>query len=89
LIYYFINNYGGVKPDLLSFVCDAAPAKQQKYMPGSHIPIMSPVDLEKYKPDFVLILPWNIAGEVMTQQAGIRTWGGRFVLAVPNLAIHD
>ena len=82
-------NYGGVKPDLLPFVCDAAPAKQEKYMPGSHIPIMSPVDLEKYKPDFVLILPWNIAGEVMTQQATIRSWGGRFVLAVPNLVIYD
>lgn len=82
-------NYGGVKLDLLPFVCDAAPAKQEKYMPGSHIPIMSPVDLEKYKPDFVLILPWNISAEVMTQQAVIRTWGGRFVLAVPNLALHD
>jgi SAM-dependent methyltransferase len=84
-----VLNYGGVKPDLLAGVCDAALAKQGKFMPGSHIPILPPEALEEHQPDFVLILPWNIAPEVMAQQAGIRKWGGRFVVAVPNLVIHD
>ena len=84
-----VLNYGGVKPDLLSGVFDAALAKQGKYMPGSHIPILAPSSLAEFKPDFVLILPWNIASEVMTQQAYIWSWGGRFVVAVPNLVIHD
>jgi hypothetical protein len=78
-------NYAGVKPDLLSGVCDFALAKQGKYMPGSHIPILPPAALEELRPDFVLILPWNIAEEVKKQQTGIRSWGGRFVVAVPNI----
>lgn len=80
-------NYAGVKPDLLSFVCDAAPSKQGKYLPGSHIPILAPMTMLESQPDFVLILPWNIASEVKFQQASIRTWGGRFVVAVPQLAV--
>jgi hypothetical protein len=76
-----------VKPDLLSFVCDAAPSKQGRFMPGSHIPILPPAALAERKPDFVLILPWNIKAEVMAQQAGIADWGGRFVVAVPGLEI--
>jgi len=80
-------NYAGVKPDLLSFVCDAAQAKQGKFMPGNHIPILSPAAIEQQKPDFVVILPWNISEEVMKQNACIRDWGGRFVTAVPTLKI--
>jgi hypothetical protein len=80
-------NYAGVKPDLLAFVCDAAAAKQGKYMPGSHIPILSPQAIMKKRPDFVLILPWNIADEVMQQNSNIREWGGQFVIAVPELRI--
>ncbi|MBP0621444.1 class I SAM-dependent methyltransferase [Cupriavidus consociatus] len=79
-------NYAGVKPDLLPFVCDAAPSKQGKFLPGSHIPIVSPDALAEGKPDIVLILPWNIAGEVAGQLAFIRNWGGQFAVAVP--AIH-
>ena len=60
-------NYAGVKPDLLPFVCDAASAKQGKYMPGSHIPILPPSVLVEFNPDFVVILPWNIAEEVTSQ----------------------
>ena len=81
-------NYAGVKPDLLPFVCDAACAKQGKYMPGSHIPIVPPQAIQQAQPDFVLILPWNIADEVMTQNAFIRDWGGRFVTSVPELVIQ-
>jgi hypothetical protein len=78
-------NYGGVKADLLSFVCDAAPAKQGKFMPGSHIPILHPDALTQRKPDTVVILPWNIGEEVREQLRFIKQWGGRFVTAVPKL----
>ncbi|MCK5606252.1 class I SAM-dependent methyltransferase [Candidatus Pacearchaeota archaeon] len=78
-------NYAGVKPDLLPYVCDAAPSKQGKYLPGSHIPILPPTALSERQPDLVLILPWNIAEEIITQHAYIREWGGRFVTVVPTL----
>jgi hypothetical protein len=80
-------NYAGVKPDLLPFVCDAAKAKQGKFMPGSHIPILPPERLAEVKPDFVLILPWNISEEVIKQNESVRHWGGRFVTAVPELRV--
>jgi hypothetical protein len=82
-------NYGGVKPDLLPFVCDAAEAKQGKYMPGSHIPILAPEAMMQSKPDYVLILPWNIATEVKQQLSFIQNWGGQFVTAVPILQINE
>ncbi len=80
-------NYAGVKPDLLLFVCDAAKAKQGKYMPGSHIPILPPSALENSNPDFVLILPWNIAPEVKQQNAVLAVLDVKFVTAVPELTI--
>jgi SAM-dependent methyltransferase len=80
-------NYAGIKPDLLPYVCDAAPSKQGKYMPGSHIPIMPPDTLQKQRPDFVLILPWNIADEVTGQHRYIQDWGGKFAVAVPTMKI--
>jgi SAM-dependent methyltransferase len=78
-------NYAGVKPDLLSFVCDAAVAKQGKFMPGSHIPIVSPVEFENNRPDYLLILPWNIAEEVTQFYGNLAASGTRFVTAVPSL----
>jgi hypothetical protein len=78
-------NYAGIKPDLLPYVCDAAPSKQGKFLPGSHIPIVSPAVLRERKPDIVLIMPWNIAEEVATQYDYIRQWGGRFAVAVPSV----
>jgi len=81
-------NYAGIKPDLLPIVCDAAPAKQNKYMPGSHIPIFNPDKIKEEKPDYILILPWNIADEVMEQNGFIRERGGKFVSAVPEMAIR-
>jgi SAM-dependent methyltransferase len=77
-------NYAGVKPDLLSFVCDAASAKQKKYMPGSHIPILSPEAIINVKPDYVLILPWNIAEEVKCQLSQDLP-NTRFMRAVPEI----
>ena len=79
-------NFAGVKSDLLSFVCDAAPAKQNKYMPGSHIPILSPDRILETNPDYILILPWNIAEEVVEQFEGtFKT--SNFVVAVPCLKV--
>ncbi len=80
-------NYAGIKPDLLSFVCDAATAKQGKYLPGSHVPIYHPRLLKERKPDIVLILPWNIADEITRQNECVYGWGGRFVTAIPALRI--
>lgn len=79
-------NYAGVRPDLLPYVCDAATSKQGKFMPGSHIPIYSPDALWENPPDYVVILPWNIAGEVRTQLADLAQRGTRFVTAVPELS---
>ncbi len=78
-------NYAGVRPDLLPYVCDAAQAKQGKYMPGNHIPIRSPETLRSQPPDVVLILPWNIANEVRGQLADLADTGTSFVTAVPEL----
>ena len=80
-------NYAGVKRDLLPFVCDAAPSKQGKYLPGSRIPILAPAALKERKPDVVLILPWNIAREVVEQHRYVREWGGQFAVAVPELKV--
>ncbi len=80
-------NYAGIKPDLLPFICDAAAAKIGKFMPGSHIPILDPAVLESRRPDYLIILPWNIAQEVRSQNAHLAAKGTRFVVAVPELII--
>ena len=80
-------NYAGVKPDLLSFVCDGAKSKQGKYLPGSHIPIYAPDKLVAFAPDYVVVLPWNLIDEVQTllrPQLGLKV---KFITAVPQLQI--
>lgn len=79
-------NYAGVKPDLLPYVCDAALAKQGKFMPGSHIPIYSPEALRANPPDYVVILPWNIAPEVRDHFDDLVATGVRFLTTVPELS---
>ncbi len=81
-------NYAGIKPDLLSFVVDKNPAKQGQFLPGSRIPIVSEEVLKEQRPERVVILPWNLQSEIMTQLSYIRDWDGRFVTAVPRLTIH-
>lgn len=81
-------NYGGVRQDLLSAVVDLNPAKQNKYLPGSRIPIVDESIISQQKPDYVLILPWNLRHEVTEQLKYIREWGGKFVTAVPTLAVN-
>jgi 2-polyprenyl-3-methyl-5-hydroxy-6-metoxy-1,4-benzoquinol methylase len=81
-------NYAGVRPDLLPFVVDRNPAKQTKFMPGSRIPIVSEGRLQEVRPDYVVVLPWNLESEIMQQLDYIRAWGGRFVTAVPEIRIQ-
>jgi hypothetical protein len=80
-----LMNYAGIRPDLIAFVVDRNPAKQCKYMPGSRIPIADELFLKTSKPDYVVILPWNLKAEVMRQLEYIKAWGGQFVTAVPHL----
>jgi 2-polyprenyl-3-methyl-5-hydroxy-6-metoxy-1,4-benzoquinol methylase len=80
-------NFAGIKPDLLPVVYDAAPSKQGKYLPGSHIPIRPPSSLVPGHWDYVLILPWNLANEVRGQLGGLADYGTRFVVAVPELRL--
>ena len=80
-------NYCGVKKDLLAFVADKSPHKQGKYLPGSHIPVVSQGTLADVRPDYVVIFPWNIKEEIMQELSYIRQWGGQFVTAIPSLHI--
>lgn len=82
-----LMNYAGIRPDLISFVVDRNPAKQDKFMPGSRIPIVDEARLQTEKPDYVVILPWNLKAEVTQQLVYIREWGGQFVTAVPALRV--
>ena len=82
-----LMNYAGVRTDLIHFVVDRNPAKQGKYMPGSRIPIVDEAHLIEAKPDYVVILPWNLRDEVMQQLDYIKVWGGKFVVAVPELRV--
>lgn len=81
-------NFAGARPDLIEYVVDRNTAKRDKYMPGSRIPIVAEVRIREQRPDYVLILPWNIKEEVMAQLAYVREWGGKFVWAVPELVAY-
>ena len=80
-------NYAGVRPDLFQFVVDLNPAKQGKFLPGSRIPIKAEKALISAEPDFVVVLPWNLRAEVAEQLSYIRKWGGKFVIAIPDLVV--
>lgn len=80
-------NYAGIRPDLISFVVDRNPNKQGKFMPGSRISIVDERRIPQEKPDYIVILPWNLKAEVMKQLEYIRQWGGKFVIAVPHLEV--
>jgi len=80
-------NYCGIKADLISFVADLSPHKQGKYLPGSHIPIFSPNEIEKHKPDYIIILPWNIKEEIMVQLVNAKKWGVKFLVPIPSFQI--
>jgi len=80
-------NYCGIRTDLLDYTVDRSPHKQGHFLPGTRIPIHAPERIFETKPDYLLILPWNLRREIATQMAGIREWGGRFVVAIPEVEV--
>jgi 2-polyprenyl-3-methyl-5-hydroxy-6-metoxy-1,4-benzoquinol methylase len=80
-------NFCGARTDLIAFTVDRNPHKQNHFLPGTHIPILSPDEIAAKKPDYLLILPWNIKTEICEQMHDIRGWGGKFVVAVPELTV--
>ena len=80
-------NYAGVRPDLLPYVVDASPHKQGRWLPGSRIPVLSVEHLWRERPEFIVVLPWNLCDEIVTQLHAARHWGARFVTAVPQLRV--
>ena len=82
-------NFCGVTASDIDFVVDRNPHKQGRYLPGSHIPIDKPDRVRAEQPDYLLILPWNLRDEVMAQMADIRTWGGKFVIPIPEVAVVE
>ena len=80
-------NFAGVRPDLLPYVVDKNPAKQDQYLPGSHIPVVSEAHLRAHQPQRILILPWNLRSEVADQLDYTRSWGAQMVVAVPRLEV--
>ncbi len=80
-------NYCGIKKDLIHFVVDANPNKQNKFLPGSHIPVVNEEILKLERPDFVIIFPWNLSAEIKQQLSYITEWGGRFLIPIPTIVI--
>ena len=80
-------NFCGVGKEFLDYTVDLSPHKQGRFLPGTRLPILHPQEIEKTKPDYVLILPWNLKEEIMQQMASIRKWGGKFVLPIPEVEI--
>ena len=80
-------NYCGIRTDFLDYTVDRNPYKHGRFTPGTHIPIHEPARIDETRPDYVLILPWNVKDEIMAQMAHIRTWGGKFVIPIPEVAI--
>jgi hypothetical protein len=80
-------NYCGIRSDFLDYTVDRSPHKQGRFLPGTHVPIHSPDRIAETKPDYVMILPWNLRDEIMSQMAHVRSWGGRFVIPVPEATV--
>jgi hypothetical protein len=78
-------NYCGIRTDLIEFTVDRNPYKQGQYLPGTRIPILHPDALDEARPDFILILPWNLKDEIVAQLAHARDWGARFVVPIPEV----
>lgn len=82
-------NYCGIRTDFLDYTVDRSPHKQGNFLPGTHIPIYHPDKIQETKPDYVLILPWNLKKEIVSQMAMIKEWGGKFVVPIPEVMIID
>jgi 2-polyprenyl-3-methyl-5-hydroxy-6-metoxy-1,4-benzoquinol methylase len=81
-------NYCGIRTDFLDYTVDRSPYKHGLFLPGTHIPIFPPDKIDETKPDYVLILPWNLKTEIMNQMSRIREWGGQFVVPIPEVKIY-
>jgi hypothetical protein len=81
-------NYCGVRTDFLDYTVDRNPYKHGRFLPGTHIPIFPPEKIKETRPDYVLMLPWNLKDEIMEQMADIRAWGGRFVVPIPEVRVY-
>ncbi|HEY0833598.1 MAG TPA: class I SAM-dependent methyltransferase [Azospirillum sp.] len=82
-------NYCGIRTDFLDFTVDRSPHKQGLFLPGTRIPILAPEALFETKPDYVLILPWNLTDEIVEQMAGVAAWGGRFIVPIPQVRVIE
>jgi C-methyltransferase C-terminal domain len=82
-------NYCGIGTDFLDFTVDLNPHKHGRYTPGMHIPIRPVEEIDKYRPDYILILPWNLKNEIVQQMRHVQEWGARFVVPIPTVAIID
>lgn len=82
-------NYCGIRSDFLDYTVDRSPYKQGKFLPGTHVPILHPDEIKKTKPDYLLILPWNLKDEIMQQMSYIRDWGGQFVVPIPEVKVYS
>jgi SAM-dependent methyltransferase len=80
-------NYAGIRKDLMHSVVDRSPQKQGRFLPGTHLPVYAPEKIEELRPDYVVIMPWNLREEIAAQLAHIRDWGGKFVVAIPEIEI--
>jgi len=82
-------NFCEINFELIDYTVDISPHKQEMYLPGSHILIKNPNEIFKTKPDYILILPWNLKKEIMVQMKDIRKWGGKFVIPIPEVKIYQ
>ena len=81
-------NYCGVRADFIDYAVDLSPHKQNRFLPGTRIPIFHPSKIKQTKPDYLLVLPWNLKDEIIEQMAFIRQWGGRFVVPIPEVHVY-
>jgi hypothetical protein len=82
-------NYCGIGTDFIDFAVDRNPYKHGRFTPGMHIPIKPISEIERLRPDYVLILPWNLKGEIISQMKGIGSWGGKFIIPIPEVSVLD
>ena len=82
-------NYCGIGKEFIEYTVDKNPYKQELFLPGTHIPIYSTEKVQETKPDYLLILPWNLKDEIIQQMSYIRDWGGKFVTLIPDISIIE
>ncbi len=82
-------NYCGIRSDFIDYTVDRSPHKQGHFLPGVHIPIYEPDRINETRPDYLVILPWNLKDEIMKQMSHVRDWGSRFVVLIPEVKVIE